>query len=153
MRMQNRYTINYLGLAIGEHHISLPFGDDLFAFCDDSPIKHGAGTIAIDLIRQKTLMELSVRIEGEVEIECDRCTDEYMQSVDYCDEVVIKISEQADEFREQQDGDIIWLSPRDSQLDLREWIYESIVLSLPLQRVHADINDCNQEILKYISRM
>lgn len=152
MRMRNRYTIDYQGLTLGEHRMSLSFGDDLFALFDGSPIKHGAGTIVIDLIRQKTLMELSVRIEGEVEIECDRCADEYMQMVDYSGSVVVKLSEQADELREQQDGDIIWLSPRESKLDLSDWIYESIILSLPLQRVHADINDCNQEVLKYISR-
>ncbi len=92
-------------------------------------------------------MELEVEISGEVEVECDRCCDIYAQEVEYSGRLVAKISEQEGEY----DGDIIWLSPRDAKLELAQWIYESIILGLPIQRVHPDILDCNAEVVKYIT--
>ena len=46
------------------------------------------------------------------------------------------------------DGDILWISPADDTLDLGQYLYESIMLSLPFQRVHPDIRNCNPDMLK-----
>lgn len=45
------------------------------------------------------------------------------------------------------DGDIIWVNPLSDKIELGQYIYESIILSLPFQRVHPDIADCNQQMV------
>jgi uncharacterized metal-binding protein YceD (DUF177 family) len=40
----------------------------------------------------------------------------------------------------------MWISPADDMVDLTQYIYESIVLSLPYSRVHED-GECNPEML------
>lgn len=148
--MINKYTIDYQGLSLGEHDVSFDFSDDLFALYEESPIKKGRGTIDIVLDKHAGFMELQVEIDGVVELECDRCTDIYEQPVHYDGQLVVKISEKMD--AQESDEDIIWLSPREPRLDLGQWLYESVILSLPLARLHADRTDCNQEILKYINQ-
>ncbi len=51
----------------------------------------------------------------------------------------------SDEVREY-DGDTLWLSPSEDFVDLTQYIYESIVLSLPYQRVHPD-GECDPDML------
>jgi uncharacterized metal-binding protein YceD (DUF177 family) len=40
----------------------------------------------------------------------------------------------------------MWISPADDMVDLTQYIYESIVLSLPYSRVHEE-GECNPEML------
>lgn len=148
--MTKNYTIDFQGLSVGEHHFSFDVSNDLFRLWSESPIENGSGKIEIDLLRHANFMELNVSIVGQVELECDRCADRYSQPIDFQGDVVVKISEKVDS--EELDDDIIWLSPSDQHLDLSQWLYESVLLSLPLQRVHARREDCNKEVLKYINQ-
>lgn len=149
--MGSRYTIDYQGFKAGHHHFTMPFGDDLFDIDADGEIISGSGAVEIDMERGERLMELNISIKGQICLQCDRCADEYMQDVDYSEELIVKISELSDEFNEEQHGDVIWLSPRQTVLDLKQWIYESVVLSLPIMRIHQNANDCNKETLKYLN--
>jgi uncharacterized metal-binding protein YceD (DUF177 family) len=54
--------------------------------------------------------------------------------VDYRNRLVVKFSDGEHPF----EGDILWVNPADGLLDLEQYIYESIVLSLPLRRVHPE---------------
>ncbi len=147
MLKRDRYTINHHSLAVGSHQFTFEFGDDLFADFADSGIEGGSGNITVELTKHSTMMELDVHIEGQVAIECDRCVELYSQPIDFSGEVVVKISEHQGDY----DGDIIWLTPREDKLNLATWIFESIVLSLPLQRVHPKREQCNSDALKYIA--
>lgn len=147
--MEKNYTIDYQGLSLGEHHISFDFSDDLFAIWSESPIENGRGTVEIEMVKHPNFLELDVEITGVVELECDRCTDVYDQPIDFEGSVVVKIGEQTQ--REESDGDIMWIA-QNEKLDLTQWIYESVLLNLPLQRVHTDQNDCNEEVIKYIQQ-
>jgi uncharacterized metal-binding protein YceD (DUF177 family) len=40
----------------------------------------------------------------------------------------------------------MWISPSEDMLDLTQYIYESIVLSLPYRRIHEE-GGCNPEML------
>ncbi len=147
MKKASRYSIDYQGLSQGGHSFVFDFGDDLFTDGVEAGILGGEGRVEIGLSRHSNFMELGVRISGVVRLECDRCLDEYQQDIDWQGELVVKITEQEGEY----DGDIIWLHPAQSRLDLGDWIYESIVLSLPIQRVHNDLGDCNPDVVRYIT--
>lgn len=67
-------------------------------------------------------------------VECDRCLGDCSVPIDYEGELLVKFSDEVREY----DGDTLWLSPSEDFVDLTQYIYESIVLSLPYQRVHPD---------------
>ena len=46
----------------------------------------------------------------------------------------------------------MWISPAEDIVDLTQYIYESIVLSLPYSRVHQD-GECNPEMLASFSEI
>ena len=44
------------------------------------------------------------------------------------------------------DGEVMWISPADGEVELAQYIYESIVLAMPYRRVHPD-GECNPDML------
>ncbi|MFI3298210.1 MAG: DUF177 domain-containing protein [Rikenellaceae bacterium] len=147
MAKRSKYSINYSALADGKHSLKFDYADDLFDFADGEEIEGGRGSVTIELTKRNNLMELEVEIAGTVRTQCDRCLEYYNQEVHYNGEVLVKVTYEEGEY----DGDIIWLSPSENELDLKQWLYESVVLSLPLQRVHSELSDCDPEALQYIT--
>lgn len=107
----------------------------------------GEGKAEIELIKHASMMELSVSIDANVEVECDRCLDLFTLPISFEDDVVVKISDLDGE----DDGDVIWIHPWDDRLDLAPYIYESIILSLPYQRTHQTLEQCNQDMVSRFS--
>lgn len=110
------------------------------------------------LRRSTTLLELSVRINAEVTLTCDRCLDEFLCPVYFVGHPVVKISDSVPEGERysgdanveanNSDGDILWISTAEEAIDLGQYVYESIMLALPFQRVHPEMKDCNQDMLR-----
>ncbi len=56
---------------------------------------------------------------------------------------MVKFSEAGGEY----DGEVLWLYPGDTEVDMAQYVYESIVLSLPYRRVHPD-GGCDPAMLE-----
>ena len=136
------YSIPYKGLKNGVHEFDFQVDDALFEAYDRVEIKGGDCCAHVVMKRSETMLELAVTIEGEVICECDRCLEDCPIGVDYEGELVVKFSDEIDDY----DGEVMWISPSESSLDLTQYIYESIVLSLPYRRVHEE-GGCNPEML------
>lgn len=145
--MNKTYSIKFGGLATGVHHFDFKVDDTLFEMFDGSGIKGGSADVAVDFTRGASVSEVRVKITGSVVTECDRCLEDCTLPVSYRGLLLVKFSEEPHE----DDGDIIWLNPADTEIDLTRYIYESIVLSLPYQRVHpSDVHGnplCNPDML------
>lgn len=97
----------------------------------------------VRLDRAETQLVIDVRITGHVVVECDRCLEDCRIPVDYDGRLLVRFSDEEREY----DGDVLWLSPVEDEVDLMQYIYESIVLSLPYQRVHPE-GECNPEMMR-----
>ena len=91
------------------------------------------------LNKQSNLLTLDFRIEGEVCVTCDRCLEEFMMPVGYTGTLAVRYSET----EQESDGEVMWIGPSETEIDLSQYIYESICLSLPYQRVHRQRADRN----------
>jgi uncharacterized metal-binding protein YceD (DUF177 family) len=136
------YTIAYKGLKNGSYDFDFKVDSALFEAYETEEIKGGDCVVRVKLNRSESMLELNVDIEGEVICECDRCLEDCPIAIDYNGDLVVKFSEETDFY----DGDVMWISPAEDMLDLTQYIYESIVLSLPYSRVHED-GQCNPEML------
>jgi uncharacterized metal-binding protein YceD (DUF177 family) len=136
------YTIAYKGLKNGAHDFDFQVDNALFEAFEAEEIKGGDCKVHVELKRSESMLELNINIEGEVICECDRCLEDCPIAVDYEGDLVVKFSDETDYY----DGDVMWISPADDVVDLTQYIYESIVLSLPYSRVHEE-GECNPEML------
>ncbi|MFI3265646.1 MAG: DUF177 domain-containing protein [Rikenellaceae bacterium] len=142
-----KYNIPYKGLAVGSHAFDFEVDDAFFACFSSSEIERGNAKIHVDLQRQNNMLVAQIDIEGDVIVPCDRCLEDVELPIFYQAELIVQFSEQEME----SDGDIMWLHPADDELPLAQYIYESIYLSLPYNRVHYTdengVSECNPDML------
>ncbi len=133
--MKSRYTIAHRGLKEGVHAYEWSVGDEFWKARPEGGIIGGEAEVAATLEKGATgVMRLEVRIEGNVTVPCDRCLEDCSLPVDYTGRLAVKVSDREQPLEE----DVLWLMPGDSLIDLEQYIYESVVLSLPMHRVHPE---------------
>jgi uncharacterized metal-binding protein YceD (DUF177 family) len=112
--------------------------------------------LALD--KQNGFMLLKFEIGGSLQANCDRCNNEI--TLDLWDEfnIVVKMVEEPELMNEQEDDpDVYYISRGESHIDVADWIYEFINLSIPMQKI-CDVNDknasgCNQAALDALKDM
>ncbi len=146
------YDIDIQGISLGEHHFDIEVGDDLFALYEGCEVLGGNLKCHIDMERGDTMLRLYVDIEGVVSVECDRCLEPCDVEVSYNAPLIVRLSDdeltQEEMGDEQGDGEVIWIARRATTIPLTHYIYESVILSLPFQRVHDD-GGCSAEMMKH----
>ena len=142
MDVNQRYSIAYKGLKMGAHEFSFQIDSTLFQAFEGSEISDGNLTAEVSLERGETQMDLDVVIDGTVRVVCDRCLEEFDLPIHFEGSLIVRISNEAGEY----DGEVMWVLPAEDQVDLTQYLYESIILSLPYSRVHPD-GGCNPEML------
>lgn len=142
MGVAERYSIAYKGLKNGLHEFDFKVGGALFEAYGNTEIKDGACDVHVSMNRAEGMLELHTVIAGTVTTACDRCLEDCDVPIHFDGNLLVKFSDATDEY----DGEVMWISPSEGELNLTQYIYESIVLSLPYLRVHPD-GQCDPEML------
>ncbi len=151
MSQQNSYLIDFKGLEYGKHQFDLPISKALFEPYEACEVLGGEGNVAIELTRSETMLQLEIAVDGAVEVECDRCLEPCKVEVGFDTELIVKFTDDEQILAEKEgDGEVMWLSSTEPNLDLAHYIYESIILALPYQRAHEE-GECNTEITKHFT--
>lgn len=137
-----RFAIPIKGLSIGKHHYSFEADDDLFAHFEGSEIRGGTAVADVEVTKTaNNLLAFDMHIEGYVTVACDRCLEDLKYPVSYDGGFKVRFGDATDDF----DGDVMWIDPAENEVNIGQYIYESLVLELPYQRVHEE-GECNPEM-------
>ena len=139
--MKSRYLIDYMSLSSGLHTFDFEVDGSLFAEMESNEIKGGDCKVHVCVNVSETKLDVNVMISGVVVVECDRCLEDCNMPIDYSGQLLVRFSD----LQHDYDGDAMWMA-RGDQLSLKQYIYESIVISLPYRRVHAE-GECNPEMM------
>ncbi|MFI3270379.1 MAG: DUF177 domain-containing protein [Rikenellaceae bacterium] len=143
---QSSYIIDFKRLDLGLHHFEYVANEALFAQYEGCELLGGSCEVFVVLQRNESMLTIDVDIEGAVEVECDRCLEPCSIEIDYVGLLVVKFSDD-EALQSEYDGEILWLPTGATEVDLAQYIYESIILSLPYQRVHPD-GECDEEMTR-----
>ncbi|MFI3289275.1 MAG: DUF177 domain-containing protein [Rikenellaceae bacterium] len=139
------YSIDFKDLKEGDYTFDFLVNGELFALYEGCEVLDGDCRVTIDMQRSESMLKLDVDIEGSVEVECDRCLDPCSVEIDYFSPLVVKFTDDEALWAESDD-EVMWLPKSATSIDMTHYIYESIILSLPYQRVHAE-GECNAEMI------
>lgn len=129
------FEIEIQGLSLEQHSFDFSFGNDLFGAFEGSLIEKGEGSVHLELIKSETMLTLSFEIEGWVELICDRSLKPFNFPVEIREELMVKYG---DEYAEL-DADLI-VVPREAQhLNVAQFIYEFITVTIPMKKIHPDL--------------
>ena len=148
MEKLKEFTISFSGLSIGQHEFDLKVDDSFFECFEYSEISKGDINIKLILEKNERFLILNFEYKGSLIAPCDRCLDNLPFEIDNDNRLIVKFSEQDDDYA---DDDVILLSEKDHKIDISKFVYESIILILPTQKTHESVEECNQDMIKYLS--
>ena len=150
MKLVNQYIIPFKGLTDGDHEFEFEFESPFFDAHELLEVRSGSLKAQVLLTKKPSMLTLEIDIEGSIQIQCDRCLEFFDFPLEYSGTLVVKFSETGPQF-----DDEIWiLHPNDYQLELEQYFFECIGLSLPLQKVHPKTPEgnagCNAEMIEIL---
>lgn len=145
MNMGNDYILPIAGLSVGYHDFEFEIGDKFFENFEFSEVQKGCVKVNLNVEKHERESILTFNFNGSVLIPCDRCNDEFEQPIENEVVIYLKYGHGYDE-----ESDDVIIIPEEGEFDVSSLIYEYIILSLPIHRVHEDISECNQEIIDYL---
>ncbi len=153
MQTRKEYIIQFVALSFGEHKYEFKVNDKFFEHLDYSEIKQGDITVNLNLLKQSSMMVLQFDISGTVKMTCDLCATEFDLPIEGNYKLIVKVGGADDN---KEDDDIITIAANEHQLDLAQYIYEYITLSLPIKREHPldkkGKPTCDKEMLKKVKK-
>ena len=158
MGKRHEYEIAFVGLRPGIHEFNYHVDDKFFADFKETDFSNCDASVKLTLEKNTSFMMLKFEVGGSVSVICDRCGNNL--SIDLWDEfnLVIKQVENPDEMNQgEEDPDVYYISRTESHIHLAGWIYEFVMLSIPMQRMCSQENmggpQCNKEILALLKKM
>lgn len=154
MQKNNKYKINYHLLKEGKSSLEYDIDSEFFGLVEDSEIYGGECKATIELQKGLSLLKMSISIVGTVKVDCDRCLEEVTIPINYEGTLIVKITHAVEEYEfvvDDKGEDTIMMNPSVEDMDLSEYLYDSIILSLPMQRVHTGVaggeGGCNPDMM------
>jgi uncharacterized protein len=133
----DKYTIDIFRLNNKVHEYDFEVGDEFFEHFEGSYISKGDLKVQVVLDKSDTMLTASFIINGTVELTCDRSLEKFDEPVNIKDRVIFKFG---DEDREISD-EIFMISRNTQRLALAQHIYDFILLSLPMKKLHPRLRD------------
>jgi len=158
--MANRraFEIAFVGLKPGIHEFNYELDDQFFKEKGAEDLTNAKANIKLLFEKNNGFMLLKFEVGGKTDVTCDRCGNPL--KIDLWDEfkMLIKLVDNADEMNEQEeDPDVFYLSRTESHMDVSNWLYEFVLLSVPMQRMCAKEElggpQCNTEVLEKLKEM
>lgn len=158
MSKRRAFDIPFVGLKLGEHSFDFFIGDDFFENYPTQDFSNCKINVGLTLNKKNGLMLLQFELKGSVEVICDRCGNQL--PFDVWDEfnIVVKLVENPYSMNEQEeDPDMFYISRGESHLHIAGWVYEFIILSMPMQK-RCDEDQiggayCNIAVLQMLQQM
>ncbi len=151
MRSLKRYTISFTGLKEGIHKFRYQIDNTFFEEFQYNEFNEASVNITIDFIKKSTLFELFFTINGYVNVLCDSTNEPYNQEIKGNLKLTVKFSS---EFNDEDD-EILILPHGEHQINVDQYIYELVVLSVPCKKIHPDVlnETMKSEILEKLKEL
>lgn len=131
------YLIPFIGLKIGKHQFDYQVDNTFFAHFDYDEFNDASVKVSVVLEKKSTLLELDIQHKGTVNVPCDVSGEEFDLAIKGKLKLVVKFG---DAFNDENE-ELLILPHGEFQINVAQYIYESIVLSVPLRRIHPGVKD------------
>lgn len=140
MNLLAEFTLPVMGLKFGETEFDFLIGPAFFSQFENSPISDGDLDVHLVFDKHSDMMLLDFDIIGTVKTECDRCLAPIDLPIDESCKLIVKFSEEV--LNELEEDEIVFIHPETSELNVAKYIYEFIVLAMPMIKT---LEDCENE--------
>lgn len=138
-------TVQYSGLKPGRYDYAYHLDDDFFSEFENEELGEGNVDFAVRLERKERMLIFNFSFHGTLMSVCDRCLGKIEVPVEGKETLCVKFSDT----EESDSEDVVILPESEYQIDLAQWMYEYVVVAMPMQKIHPE-GMCDPEMEKYI---
>ena len=158
MSRRREFEIAYVGLKPGVHEFSYLINDKFFEAFQQQDFRKCKANVKLTLDKKSSFMLLKFEIGGALEVSCDRCNSNL--PLELWDEfnITVKLVEDPELMNEQEeDPDMYYIGQGENHVDVANWIYEFIILTIPMQKAcdfeKMDGPHCNKTALEVLKKL
>ena len=148
MDYRRQFLISFGGLKLGNHQFEFEIDNRFFEEFEYSEYKTGSLKVLVEMEKQQRMLILDFSVSGFLEVICDRCLDPFPLEINGKYTLFVKFGSNSHEESE----DVIVIPENETRFDVGHYIYEYIVLSVPIRHVHPENEDgvsgCDPAVLK-----
>ncbi|MGC1205082.1 MAG: DUF177 domain-containing protein [Flavobacteriaceae bacterium] len=151
MKPLKEFTIPFVGLKIGKHNFEYNVKQTFFEYFEYEDFNDVNVKVDVVLEKKTTLLELHFKISGFVNVNCDLTNEPYNQTIENDFDLVVKFG---DEYNDEN-VDILIIPHGTYEVNIQQYVYELIVLSVPIKRIHPGVEDgtLDSEILNKLEEL
>ena len=137
MSKRREFLIPFVGLKLGKHHFEYQISKEFFENFDYDEFQNSDIKVNLVLEKGSNLLELNFKHKGTVNVPCDLTSEEFDLPIKGKMKLIVRFG---DEFNNDNE-ELLILPHGEFELDVAQYIYEMIALSVPLKRVHPGVKD------------
>ena len=137
MKKLNEYLIPFVGLKLGKHQFEYQINKTFFDYFEYDDFESADIKVELVLEKKSLMLELHFKHKGTVQVPCDLTGEMFDLPIKGNMRVVVQFGETFNNENEE----LLILPHGEHQVDVSQYIYEMIALSVPLKRVHPGVKD------------
>lgn len=137
MSKTKEYLIPFVGLKLGKHKFEYQIDNSFFEIFDYNEFQNSDIKVNVILDKKSNMLELSFKHAGTINVPCDLTGEDFDLPIKGKLKLIVRFGETFNNDNEE----LLILPFGEFEIDIAQYIYEMIVLSVPQRRVHPGIKD------------
>ena len=146
-----QFNIPFIGLKQGKHLFDYEIENTFFEAFNFNEYNSSRLQVKLVFDKKSTFFELNLNVEGFVNVDCDISLEPYEQEVKGNMPLVVKFGTEYNDDNEE----MIIIPHEYFEINVSQFIYELIILSVPIKKVHPDVlnGTMNSEALNKLKEL
>ena len=136
MDVLNEFNIPFIGLKEGKHNFTFTIDKKFFEYFEFFEFIDSSFKCDLVLNKKSTFLEINFKVDGKVTIPCDVSTELFDHKIKNENNLIVKFGSS-----DYESDDILVIPEGSYQINVAQYIYEIIVLSIPIKRIHPGIKN------------
>ena len=137
MKDLKEFYIPFAGLKEGKHHYQYKIDNSFFEVFNYGEFNKTTIYITIVMHKSSTSLTFNFKSKGIVNVFCDLSNEPYDQEIGSELDLIVKYGESYND----ENDEILIIPHGEHQINVAQYMYEMIVLSVPVKKIHPGIKD------------
>ena len=145
------FDISFIGIGEGTHQFEYIIKKEFFDFFNYDEFSNSKVTVKLSFVKKATMFELTFDFIGWVEVLCDVSGEMFQQPISSIMNLIVKFGDEYNNDNEE----LLIIPHSDYKLNVSQYIYEAIILAVPIKRIHPGVSDgsLNSEVLNKLKEL
>lgn len=151
MNNTKEFLIPFIGLKLGKHHFEYQITNAFFENFEYHEFNSSNIKVNVVLEKKSALLELSFKHKGTVNVPCDMTNEEFDLPIKGTMKLIVRFGDEYNNDNEE----LLIIPHGEHQINIAQYLYEMMALSVPLKRIHPGIKDgsLNNEALSKLKEL